>query len=101
MWAACVWTTCVWAACVWTTCVWAACVGGGCVCVCVGCVRVCVGAAWGRVTAYARSIGAVVILDCVTSLSGSVIRLDDWNVDAAYSGTQKCLAVPPGLSPVR
>jgi len=48
----------------------------------------------------ARATGALVVLDCVTSLSGMEVRIDDWNVDAAYSGTQKCLACPPGLSPV-
>jgi alanine-glyoxylate transaminase/serine-glyoxylate transaminase/serine-pyruvate transaminase len=48
----------------------------------------------------ARNAGALVVLDCVTSLSGMDVRIDDWNIDAAYSGTQKCLACPPGLSPV-
>ncbi|MGH0034701.1 MAG: pyridoxal-phosphate-dependent aminotransferase family protein [Myxococcota bacterium] len=48
----------------------------------------------------AREAGAFVVLDCVTSLAGLPVRLDDWGVDAAYSGTQKCLSCPPGLSPV-
>lgn len=48
----------------------------------------------------ARDAGALVVLDCVTSLGGLPVRLDDWGIDAAYSGTQKCLACPPGLSPV-
>jgi alanine-glyoxylate transaminase/serine-glyoxylate transaminase/serine-pyruvate transaminase len=48
----------------------------------------------------ARERGALVVLDCVTSLSGMDVRIDDWAVDAAYSGTQKCLACPPGLSPL-
>jgi alanine-glyoxylate transaminase / serine-glyoxylate transaminase / serine-pyruvate transaminase len=39
-------------------------------------------------------------LDCVTSLGGIEVDVDGWSVDAAYSGTQKCLSVPPGLSPV-
>jgi alanine-glyoxylate transaminase / serine-glyoxylate transaminase / serine-pyruvate transaminase len=39
-------------------------------------------------------------LDTVTSLAGVDVRVDDWHVDACYSGTQKCLSVPPGLSPV-
>jgi len=47
----------------------------------------------------ARGVDAFVILDCVTSLAGVPVRLDDWGVDAAYSGTQKCLSCPPGLSP--
>jgi alanine-glyoxylate transaminase/serine-glyoxylate transaminase/serine-pyruvate transaminase len=48
----------------------------------------------------AREAGALVVLDCVTSLGGIAVELDAWGVDAAYSGTQKCLSCPPGLSPV-
>lgn len=48
----------------------------------------------------AREAGALVVLDCVTSLAGMDVRLEDWAIDAAYSGTQKCLSCPPGLSPV-
>jgi alanine-glyoxylate transaminase/serine-glyoxylate transaminase/serine-pyruvate transaminase len=48
----------------------------------------------------ARAAGALVLLDCVTSLAGMDVRCDDWAIDAAYSGTQKCLACPPGLSPL-
>lgn len=40
------------------------------------------------------------IVDAVTSLGGSEIKVDDWNIDAIYSGTQKCLSCVPGLSPV-
>ena len=40
------------------------------------------------------------IVDTVTSLGGSELRVDDWGVDAVYSGTQKCLSCTPGLSPV-
>jgi len=43
---------------------------------------------------------ALLLLDCVTSLAGLPVKLDDWGVDAVYSGTQKCLSAPPGLSPV-
>jgi alanine-glyoxylate transaminase/serine-glyoxylate transaminase/serine-pyruvate transaminase len=53
-----------------------------------------------EIAAAARSNGALVVLDCVTSLGGIEVTLDAWGVDAAYSGTQKCLACPPGLSPV-
>ena len=42
----------------------------------------------------------MLLVDCVTSLGGSELEIDAWGVDAAYSGTQKCLGVPPGLSPV-
>lgn len=40
------------------------------------------------------------LIDCVTSLGGVPLEIDAWGVDAAYSGTQKCIGVPPGLSPV-
>ena len=43
---------------------------------------------------------ALLILDCVTSLGGVPVASDDWEVDGAYSGTQKCLSCPPGLAPV-
>jgi alanine-glyoxylate transaminase/serine-glyoxylate transaminase/serine-pyruvate transaminase len=40
------------------------------------------------------------IVDAVTSLGGSELRVDDWEIDAIYSGSQKCLSCTPGLSPV-
>lgn len=40
------------------------------------------------------------IVDAVTSLGGTPLKVDEWNIDAIYSGTQKCLSAPPGLSPV-
>ncbi len=43
---------------------------------------------------------ALLLVDCVTSLGGIPVAIDEWNVDIAYSGTQKCLGVPPGLSPL-
>jgi alanine-glyoxylate transaminase/serine-glyoxylate transaminase/serine-pyruvate transaminase len=42
---------------------------------------------------------ALLLVDMVTSLAGIEVAVDDWSVDIAYSGTQKCLGVPPGLSP--
>ncbi len=53
-----------------------------------------------EIAAAARAAGALVVLDCVTSLAGVPVALDAWGVDAAYSATQKCLSCPPGLSPV-
>jgi alanine-glyoxylate transaminase / serine-glyoxylate transaminase / serine-pyruvate transaminase len=44
--------------------------------------------------------GALLLVDCVTSLGGVSIKLDEWGIDAVYSGTQKCLGCPPGLAPV-
>ncbi len=40
------------------------------------------------------------LVDAVTSFGGSELRVDAWGLDAVYSGTQKCLSAPPGLSPV-
>jgi alanine-glyoxylate transaminase / serine-glyoxylate transaminase / serine-pyruvate transaminase len=48
----------------------------------------------------ADDLGALLVTDCVTSLGGVPVELDRFGVDAAYSGTQKCLSAPPGLSPV-
>jgi len=42
---------------------------------------------------------ALFMIDCVTSLGGHPLRLDEAGVDAAFSGTQKCLNCPPGLAP--
>jgi alanine-glyoxylate transaminase / serine-glyoxylate transaminase / serine-pyruvate transaminase len=50
--------------------------------------------------AIARRNGALVIMDCVTSLAGTPVLIDAWGIDAAYSGSQKCLSCTPGLSPV-
>jgi alanine-glyoxylate transaminase/serine-glyoxylate transaminase/serine-pyruvate transaminase len=43
---------------------------------------------------------ALLLIDCVTSLAGIPVEIDAWGVDLAYSGTQKCLGVPPGLAPL-
>ncbi len=44
--------------------------------------------------------GALILVDCVTSLGGVPLEVDKWELDAVYSGTQKCLSCPPGLAPV-
>ena len=54
----------------------------------------------GAVAQVARDAGALVLMDCVTSLGGLPVEIDAWGVDAAFSGTQKCLSVPPGLAPL-
>ena len=43
---------------------------------------------------------ALFVVDAVTSLGGAELEVDRWGIDACYSGTQKCLSAPPGLSPV-
>lgn len=48
----------------------------------------------------ATRAGCLSIVDAVTSLGGSELRVDEWGVDAIYSGTQKCLSCVPGISPV-
>lgn len=44
--------------------------------------------------------GALFLVDTVTSLGGCPVEVDKWKIDACYSGTQKCLSAPPGLSPI-
>jgi len=44
--------------------------------------------------------GALLLMDCVTSLGGTPVKIDEWDIDAAFSGTQKALSVPPGLAPL-
>ncbi len=50
--------------------------------------------------ALAREHGCLSIVDAVTSLGGTPVKVGEWGVDAIYSGTQKCLSCVPGLSPV-
>lgn len=50
--------------------------------------------------ALARQHNCLTIVDAVTSLGGVELRVDDWGIDAIYSGSQKCLSCTPGLSPV-
>lgn len=53
-----------------------------------------------RLGPAARQHGALLMVDCVTSLGGAPVEIDAWQIDAAYSGTQKCLSCPPGLAPI-
>ncbi|WP_418279892.1 pyridoxal-phosphate-dependent aminotransferase family protein [Halorubrum sp. DTA98] len=53
-----------------------------------------------ELTDIAHAHDAYVIADCVTSLGGVEMRVDEWDVDVAYSGPQKCLSCPPGASPL-
>jgi alanine-glyoxylate transaminase/serine-glyoxylate transaminase/serine-pyruvate transaminase len=53
-----------------------------------------------EISGIVHRAGALLFLDAVTSLGGMDVRVDDWKVDACYSGTQKCLSCPPGLAPV-
>jgi len=53
-----------------------------------------------EISKLAHDAGALFLVDAVTSLGGCPVRIDDWKIDAVYSGTQKCLSCPPGLAPV-
>jgi alanine-glyoxylate transaminase/serine-glyoxylate transaminase/serine-pyruvate transaminase len=46
-----------------------------------------------------RQHDALFLVDTVTSLAGHEVAVDDWGIDICYSGTQKCISVPPGLAP--
>ena len=54
----------------------------------------------GEIADAAHRHGAILVLDTATSLGGVPVRIDEWGVDVAYSGTQKALSCPPGLSPI-
>lgn len=53
-----------------------------------------------EISAMVHEAGALVLVDAVTSMAGMELLVDRWGIDAIYSGTQKCLSAPPGLSPV-
>ena len=53
-----------------------------------------------EISRIVHAYDALLLVDAVTSLSGCELRIDDWGVDICYSGTQKCLSAPPGMSPV-
>jgi len=59
--------------------------------------------AWQPIEEISRLVheaGAMLIVDAVTSLGGVPVEVDAWQIDALYSGSQKCLSCPPGLAPV-
>jgi len=53
-----------------------------------------------KLTELAHHHDCLAIVDAVTSLGGSPLKVDEWNLDAVYSGSQKCLSCTPGLSPL-
>lgn len=53
-----------------------------------------------EIGAALRDTDTCLVMDTVTGLAGVEVDVDGWGIDASYSGTQKCLSVPPGLSPV-
>jgi alanine-glyoxylate transaminase/serine-glyoxylate transaminase/serine-pyruvate transaminase len=54
----------------------------------------------GPLCALAKKHGALSVVDCVTSLGGIAVDVAGWDADVVYSGAQKCLSAPPGLSPI-
>ncbi len=53
-----------------------------------------------EISELVHDAGALLLVDTVTSLGGVPVNVDQWNIDAVYSGSQKCLSCPPGLAPV-
>lgn len=53
-----------------------------------------------EISRLVHDAGALLLVDAVTSLGGVELKVDDWDIDAIYSGSQKCLSAPPGISPV-
>jgi alanine-glyoxylate transaminase/serine-glyoxylate transaminase/serine-pyruvate transaminase len=53
-----------------------------------------------EISEMTHAAGALLVVDAVTSYCGTDLRVDEWGIDAIYTGTQKCLSAPPGLSPV-
>lgn len=53
-----------------------------------------------NISKMVHAAGALFVVDAVTSLGGHTLKVDAWGIDAIYSGTQKNLSCPPGLSPV-
>lgn len=53
-----------------------------------------------EISQVVHDAGALLLVDAVTALGGMPVEVDQWDIDAVYSGTQKCLSCPPGLAPV-
>jgi alanine-glyoxylate transaminase/serine-glyoxylate transaminase/serine-pyruvate transaminase len=53
-----------------------------------------------EISKMVHEAGMLLVVDAVTSLGGHPVNVDEWGIDAIFSGTQKCLSCPPGLSPV-
>ena len=53
-----------------------------------------------QISQLVHDAGALLLVDAVTSLGGTDVRVDEWGIDVLYSGSQKCLSCPPGLAPI-
>jgi Serine-pyruvate aminotransferase/archaeal aspartate aminotransferase len=54
----------------------------------------------GEIGAACRELDILFVVDAVASLGGSAVKVDEWKIDAAIGGTQKCLSVPSGMAPI-
>jgi len=52
-----------------------------------------------RISHILKNLDSFFLVDAVTSLGGIEVKMDEWSIDALYSGSQKCLSCPPGLAP--
>jgi alanine-glyoxylate transaminase/serine-glyoxylate transaminase/serine-pyruvate transaminase len=53
-----------------------------------------------KIADFVKDVDSLFLVDAVTSLGGIEVKMDDWHIDALYSGSQKCLSCPPGLAPI-
>ena len=53
-----------------------------------------------EISKIVHNYDGIFLLDCVTSLGGLPVKIDEWEIDIAYSASQKCLSCPPGLAPL-
>jgi len=53
-----------------------------------------------KIAKHVKDLDSFFLVDAVTSLGGIEVKMDDWHIDALYSGSQKCLSCPPGLAPI-
>lgn len=53
-----------------------------------------------EISRITHQAGALLVVDTVASLGGHPVKVDEWGIDVCYSGTQKCLSIPPGLAPI-
>ena len=53
-----------------------------------------------EIAKIAKRYGALVIMDGITSVGGDEVKMDEWGIDVAVVGSQKCIGAPPGLSAV-
>lgn len=54
----------------------------------------------GEIGAACRELGILFVVDAVATLGGTAVKVDEWKIDAAIGGTQKCLSVPSGMAPI-